>query len=123
MAMIDPALSLGQRRWDDLRLRQRALAAAVGLSPGYLSDLERDRGNPFSAGDASHMPSPGRTSTPTRGDPLAVGGRFVRKSLEIDAGTEFIRAKFLSVIVGLRSHSLTSAASTSRGVVHTVLMV
>lgn len=45
--MTDPALSLGQRlrqrRWDDLRLRQRALAAAVGLSPGYLSDLEHDQ--------------------------------------------------------------------------------
>lgn len=45
--MTDPALSLGerlrQRRWDDLRLRQRELAAAVGLSPGYLSELEQDK--------------------------------------------------------------------------------
>jgi DNA-binding XRE family transcriptional regulator len=45
--MTEPTLSLGQRlrqrRWDELRLRQRDLAAAVGLSPGYLSQLEHDR--------------------------------------------------------------------------------
>lgn len=44
--MTDSSLTLGQRlrrrRWDELRLRQRDLAAAVGLSPGYLSELEHD---------------------------------------------------------------------------------
>jgi len=45
--MKNSVLTLGhrlrQRRWDDLRLRQCDLAAAVGVSPGYLSDVEHDR--------------------------------------------------------------------------------
>jgi DNA-binding XRE family transcriptional regulator len=45
--MNESATTLGQRirqqRWDERRLRQRDLAAAVGLSKGYLSQLEHDK--------------------------------------------------------------------------------
>ncbi len=46
MAMDDPTITLGQRiqqrRWAERRIRQRDLAAAAGLSNGYLSELEHD---------------------------------------------------------------------------------
>ncbi len=37
---------LRRRRWDDLRVFQATLAAAVGLSPGHLSEIERGTARP-----------------------------------------------------------------------------
>ena len=31
-----------RRRWEERRVRQRDLAAAAGVSPGYLSEIEHD---------------------------------------------------------------------------------
>jgi transcriptional regulator with XRE-family HTH domain len=41
-AMTSLGERLRTRRWDELRLFQRDVAAAAGLSPGHLSEIERD---------------------------------------------------------------------------------